>query len=128
MACLVRVFALVFILSVSALAESETELQQEVALRDSIMQVQGEACSMEKDSLRSLIETEKAKSANWEQSYNTIKKDNEVCAQALSVSIGVNENKKEKEDEERRAAAMMTSSSFLGGIGIGLLIMWLIMK
>lgn len=107
---------------------TETELKQELAVRDSVIQVQGDACTLEKDSLRSVIETEKAKSENWEKSYNTIKKDNETCAQMLSTSISVNENKKEKEDNDRRAAAMATSSSFLGGVGIGLLIMWLIMK
>ena len=106
----------------------ETELKQELALRDSLMQVQGDACTLEKDSLRAAIDTEKAKSENWEKSYNTIKKDNETCAQMLSTSIGVNEKRKEKEEDERRNAAMMTSSSFLGGLGIGLLIMWLIMK
>lgn len=106
----------------------ETELKQEIAVRDSVMQVQSNACTVEKDSLRSVIETEKAKSENWEKSYNTIKKDNETCAQMLSTSIGVNENKQKKEEDDRRAAAMATSSSFLGGVGIGLLIMWLIMK
>jgi hypothetical protein len=105
-----------------------TELKQEIALRDSVMQVQGNACSVEKDSLRAVIETEKAKSDNWEKSYNTVKKDNETCAQMLVTSMGVNEKKQEKEQEDRRAAAMATSSSFLGGVGIGLLIMWLIMK
>ncbi|WP_407457631.1 hypothetical protein [Fibrobacter sp.] len=105
-----------------------TELKQEIALRDSVMQVQGNACSVEKDSLRAVIETEKAKSDNWEKSYNTVKKDNETCAQMLVTSIGMNEKKQEKEQEDRRAAAMATSSSFLGGVGIGLLIMWLIMK
>ncbi len=109
-------------------ATVETELKQELAMRDSVMQVQGNACTVEKDSLRAVIETEKAKSENWEKSYNTVKKDNETCAQMLSTSIGVNENKQKKEDDDRRAAAMATSSSFLGGVGIGLLIMWLIMK
>ncbi|SMG25479.1 hypothetical protein SAMN05720473_103140 [Fibrobacter sp. UWB15] len=107
---------------------AETELKQELAVRDSVMQEQGNACSVEKDSLRAVIETEKAKSENWEKSYNVVKKNNEVCAQMLSTSIGVNVNKKEKEDNDRRAAALATSSSFLGGVGIGLLIMWLIMK
>lgn len=124
------VFALLILAISFAFAEEsvESQLKQEVALRDSVMQVQGESCNMEKDSLRAVIESEKAKSANWEQSYNTIKKDNEVCAQALGVSIGVNENRKDQEEEERRTASMMATSSFLGGIGIGLLIMWLIMK
>ena len=89
----------------SQASTTETELKQELAVRDSIMQVQDK-----------------------EKSYNTVKKDNETCARMLSTSIEVNEKKKEKEDEEHRNAAMMTSSSFLGGIGIGLLIMWLIMK
>ena len=130
--CLIRILAISLALCSSiALAQelsAEAELKQELAVRDSVMQVQGDACSLEKDSLRSVIETEKAKSENWEKSYNTVKKDNETCAQMLSTSIGVNENKKEKEDNDRRAAAMATSSSFLGGVGIGLLIMWLIMK
>ncbi len=107
---------------------TETELKQELAVRDSVMQVQGDACTLEKDSLRSVIETEKAKSDNWEKSYNTVKKDNETCAQMLVTSIGMNEKKQEKEQEDRRSAAMAASSSFLGGVGIGLLIMWLIMK
>lgn len=107
---------------------AEAELKQELAVRDSVMQEQGNACSVEKDSLRSVIETEKAKSENWEKSYNVIKKDNETCAQMLSTSIGVHENQKEKVEEDRRAAAMATSTSFLGGLGIGLLIMWFIMK
>lgn len=112
----------------TAAPSTEAALQQEIAVRDSAMQVQDNACSMEKDSLRAVIETEKAKSDNWEKSYNTVKKDNEVCAQMLSTSIGVNEKKKEKEEEDRRSAAMATSSSFLGGLGVGLLVMWLIMK
>ena len=104
------------------------EMQKEIAVRDSVMQVQSTTCSMEKDSLRAAIESEKAKSDNWEKSYNTIKKDNETCAKMLSTSIGVNENKKEKEEEERRRSAMATSTSFLSGFGVGMLVMWLIMK
>ena len=125
---ILKVFALSLALCGSLAFADEADLQQEIAVRDSVMQVQGDACTLEKDSLRSVIETEKAKSENWEKSYNTVKKDNETCAQMLSTSIGVNENKKEKEENDRRAAAMATSSSFLGGVGIGLLIMWLIMK
>lgn len=104
----------------------ETELKQEIAIRDSVMAVQGESCDAEKDSLRKALEVEQAKSANWEKSYNTAKQNNEVCAQALSVSIGVNEKKKEKENMDRQQAAMMTSTSFMGGLGLGMLLFWLI--
>lgn len=136
---LIKILAITFLFCGSmALAEepavasqtstAETELKQELAVRDSVMQVQGDACTLEKDSLRSVIESEKAKSENWEKSYNTVKKDNETCAQMLVTSIGMNEKKQEKEQQDRRSAAMAASSSFLGGVGIGLLIMWLIMK
>ena len=97
-------------------------------MRDSVMQVRDSLCMVEKDSLRKAVVVEEAKCANWEQSYQTVKKDNEVCAQALGVAIEVNEKNKNAADEERKKAAMTTGSSFLGGVGIGLLIMWLIMK
>lgn len=87
-----------------------------------------QSCSAEKDSLKKALEVEQAKSENWEKSYNTIKQNNEVCAHALSVSIGVNEKKKEKEAEERQQTAMMASTSFLGGVGFGMLLFWLIFE
>ena len=107
---------------------SVSEVQSELAMRDSVMQVRDSLCMVEKDSLRKAVVVEAAKCANWEQSYQTVKKDNEVCAQALGVAIEVNEKNKNAADEERKKAAMTTGSSFLGGLGIGLLIMWLIMK
>jgi hypothetical protein len=107
---------------------SVSEVQSELAMRDSVMQVRDSLCMVEKDSLRNAVVVEEAKCANWEQSYQTVKKDNEVCAQALGVAIEVNEKNKNAADEERKKAAMTTGSSFLGGLGIGLLIMWLIMK
>jgi len=128
MSRLTKIISLSLLLSLSTAFADETELQQELAVRDSLMQVQNSACTVEKDSLRAVIDTEKAKSENWEKSYNTVKANNETCAQMLSTTIEINEKKKEKEKEDRQAAAMMTSSSFLGGIGVGLLVMWLIMK
>ena len=107
---------------------SVSEVQSELAMRDSVMQVRDSLCMVEKDSLRKAVVVEEAKCANWEQSYQIVKKDNEVCAQALGVAIEVNEKNKNAADEERKKAAMTTGSSFLGGLGIGLLIMWLIMK
>lgn len=111
---------------VSASATVESELKEEIAIRDSVMAVQSESCSAEKDSLRKSLEIEQAKSANWEKSYETIKNDNALCAQALSVSLGVNEKKKEKEQEDRAMSSAMTTSAFLGGLGIGMLIFYLI--
>lgn len=103
-------------------------MQEELAMRDSVMQIRDSLCAIEKDSLRKAVVVEEAKCANWEKSYQTMKQNNEVCAQALGVALDVNEKSKEKVDDEKRKAATMSGSSFLGGLGIGLLVMWLIMR
>lgn len=106
--------------------EACSEVQAELAHRDSLMAVADSSCSMEKDSLRTALNSEQAKTKNWEQSYETMKKSNETCAKALSVSVAVNEKNKERENQSRSQAAMMTSSSFMGGIALGMLLFWLI--
>lgn len=110
-------------------------VREELAMRDSVMEVRDSLCSMEKDSLRSAIVVEQAKSENWEKSYNTvreenekIRKDNEVCAQALGVALDVSEKDKEEQAKERKSAAMMSSTSFLGGVVLGGLLFWLIFE
>ena len=103
-------------------------MQEELAMRDSVMQVRDSLCAVEKDSLRKALVVEDAKCGNWEQSYQTMKQNNEVCAQALSVAIDVNEKNKAKADDERKKAATMGTSSFFGGLAVGLLVMWLIMR
>ncbi|MCQ2121907.1 MAG: hypothetical protein MJY78_08800 [Fibrobacter sp.] len=111
----------------SIAAPSETDnLKAEIALRDSLMAEQGNSCKVEKDSLRQTIESEQAKSANWEKSYNTLKQENDVCTKALGVSIDISEKNKQKAEDEKKNASMMTSTSFIGGIAIGMLLFWLI--
>ena len=101
-------------------------VREELALRDSVMQAHDSLCTVEKDSLRTAIVVEQAKCANWEQSYQTVKKDNEVCAQALGVAIEANQRDKDSAAEERKKAAVMSSSSFFGGLLVGGLLFWLI--
>lgn len=111
----------------SAATPSEADnLKAEIALRDSLMAVQGDACKVEKDSLRKTIETEQAKSANWEKSYGTLKQENDVCTKALGVSIDISEQNKKKAEDEKKNASMMTSTSFIGGLALGMLLFWLI--
>ena len=110
----------------SAPQETCSEYKSELAHRDSLMAIADSSCSVEKDSLRAALNSEQAKTKNWEQSYETMKKSNETCAKALSVSVGVNEKNKERENQSRSQAAMMTSSSFFGGIALGMLLFWLI--
>lgn len=118
----------------SAVAAENAELIVELAVRDSVMALHDSACTVEKKALRSDLELERAKCENWEQSYNTLKKNNETCAKALSVAIQASQeqaekqkeneaSKKEKENSDR----MMTGASMAASFGLGMLIMWLIL-
>jgi hypothetical protein len=118
-------------------AESDAEkaeLVAELAVRDSVMAIRDSACTVEKQSLRSDLEVEKAKCENWEQSYNTLKKNNETCAKALSVAMQASQEQAEKQKakdakakEDEKNSMMMQSTSMLGSFGLGMLIMWLIL-
>ena len=71
----------------NAASAANAELVAELAVRDSVMAVRDSACTVEKQSLHSELEIEKAKCENWEQSYNTLKKNNETCAKALGIAM-----------------------------------------
>lgn len=140
-------FAVVLVFSLSAFAQGESDSLQtlstqndsastasepvipakvffaEMNMRDSVIGAHDEACRNEGDSLRNVIASEQVKSSNWEQSYETVKNDNEVCQKALRVTI---EAQTEKKKEPENDAALMASSSFLGGIALGMLLFWLI--
>lgn len=113
----------------------KAELVAEIAVRDSVMALRDSACIVEKKSLRSELDVERAKCENWEQSYNTLKKNNETCAKALSVAMEATQEQAEKAEKQKKAdeekqisERAMTSMSMLGSFGVGMLIMWLIMK
>jgi len=113
----------------------KAELVAEIAVRDSVMALRDSACTVEKKSLRSELDVERAKCENWEQSYNTLKKNNETCAKALSVAMEATQEQAEKAEKQKKAdeekqisERAMTSMSMLGSFGVGMLIMWLIMK
>ena len=114
--------------------EANAELVAELAVRDSVMAVRDSACTVEKQTLRSELEVERAKCENWEQSYNTLKKNNETCAKALGIAMEASQEqaekqkaKDEKAKEDEKNGMMMQSASILGGFGLGMLIMWLIL-
>ena len=115
-------------------ATEKAELVAEIAVRDSVMALHDSACTVEKQTLRSDLEMERAKCENWEQSYNTLKKNNETCAKALSVAVQATQEQleqqkaKEKAEKEKEDSdVMMKSASILGSFGLGMLIMWLIL-
>lgn len=130
---ILKVLVLSLLVSSVAFAQEESapsdgmvpaaEVAAELSVRDSVMAARETACKATTDSLRNAVESEQAKSANWEQSYNTVKQDNSVCQQALRVTI---DSQTEKNGSSKKEAAMMTSSSFLGGILLGMLLFWLI--
>ncbi|SIO10755.1 hypothetical protein [Fibrobacter sp. UWB11] len=129
-------FVLSFAVSpVLAAGDAEkAELVTELAVRDSVMALRDSACTVEKKALRSDLELERAKCENWEQSYNTLKKNNETCAKALSVAIQASQEQaekqeaKEKADKEKdKSDVVMQSASMAASFGLGMLIMWLIL-
>ena len=131
-------FAVIAIAVAPVLAQegsaTKSELVAEIAVRDSVMAVRDSACTVEKQSLRSELEVEKAKCENWEQSYNTLKKSNETCAKALAVAVEASQEQAEKqkakekaEKEKEETEIMARSASLLGSFGLGMLIMWLIL-
>jgi hypothetical protein len=112
----------------------KAELVAELAVRDSVMAIHDSVCIVEKKALRSDLEIERAKCENWEQSYNTLKKNNETCAKALSVAVQASQEQAEKQKakdakakEDEKNSMMMQSASMLGSFGLGMLIMWLIL-
>ena len=120
--------------SKKAVSPTEAGLVAALAVRDSVMALRDSACTVEKKSLRSDLEIERAKCENWEQSYNTLKKNNETCAKALAVAVEASQEqaekqkaKDEKAKEDSRNDTMMRSASMLGSFGLGMLIMWLIL-
>ena len=119
--------------STDAVSSAEAELVAELAVRDSVMAVRDSACTVEKQSLRSDLEIEKAKCENWEQSYNALKKNNETCAKALGIAMEASQEQAEKqkakeeaEKEKEGSDRMMTGASMAASFGLGMLIMWLI--
>ena len=133
-ALFVSVLLVCTLAGVSVAAEpAEAGLIAELAARDSVMALRDSACTVEKQSLRSDLEIERAKCENWEQSYNTLKKNNETCAKALSVAIEASQEQTEKqkakeeaEKEKEGSDRMMTGASMAASFGLGMLIMWLI--
>ena len=112
----------------------KAELVAEIAVRDSVMAIHDSVCTVEKQSLRSDLELERAKCENWEQSYNALKENNETCAKALSVAIQASQEQaekqeaKEKADKEKdKSDVVMQSASMAASFGLGMLIMWLIL-
>ena len=126
---------LVFSAENTAGSIEKAELVAEIAVRDSVMAIHDSVCTVEKQSLRSDLELERAKCENWEQSYNTLKKNNETCAKALSIAVQATQEqqekqkaKEEKAKEEEKSDVVKQSASMLGSFGLGMLIMWLIMN
>ena len=114
---------------------TQAELVAELAVRDSVMALRDSACTVEKKTLRTELEVERAKCENWEQSYNTLKKNNETCAKALSVAMEASQEQAEKIEKQKKADEdkqvsdrAMASMSMAASFGVGMLIMWLIMK
>lgn len=101
------------------------ELLEEISIRDSVMALHDSSCAAEKDSLRFAMKMESSMCESWKQSYETMRKDNESCAQALRTAKEENENKVNEAEKSNSSSVIVPTSTFLGGLGIGMLLFWL---
>ena len=117
--------------NVSEIQDSVAWLKQEIALRDSLMAVGDSACTAEKDSLRGALALSNAMGDSWKQSYETMRKDGEACARAQNVAMAEDEYQDDEEVSSEKSEGFSTTavaSSFVGGLGIGMLLFWLIFE
>ncbi|MCF0216136.1 MAG: hypothetical protein HUK21_06645 [Fibrobacteraceae bacterium] len=114
----------VFSLGFSQEASTEVNWEAEIAMRDSIMVVRDSSCAVEKDSLRMDLSKQKARCESWENSYNTIKKENETCSKALRIAIESKMDSGKKGPSKEDVA--MSGGTFLGGVALGMLLFWLL--
>lgn len=125
--------SLVACLTVCSLAEEPValdsaktaELLEEIAIRDSVMALHDSSCAAEKDSLRFAMKMESSMCESWKQSYDTMKKNYGECNQALRTAKEENENKINEAEKSNSSSVIVPTSTFLGGLGIGMLLFWL---
>lgn len=111
---------------VSSDSAKTAELLEEIAIRDSVMALHDSSCAAEKDSLRFAMKLESSMCESWKQSYETMKTDYATCTQSLNAATEANERQKEDSRDHQKSAATMAASAFVGGVGIGMLLFWLL--
>ena len=96
---------------------AKSEVQEELALRDSLLAVGDSIREAEQKLHQSELEVENARCENWEKSYSTLKQEYETCVKILRVNLT---NGEAKQKQMRRMGTIDQMGSWVGGILIGL--------
>lgn len=127
---LLLLWATVFsVTEVQADSFSEPELsltleQQELQLKDSIIVAQDRFCRELESRYKDELYLEQEKSANWDSSFATIKKEYEVCSKALFIT-SESLLAKEAAVKESSASKAVVGAYFLGGVAVGAFLFYL---
>lgn len=109
-----------------SVAPVSAEASYEIALRDSLLAAKDSASAAEKQALQTKLDIESARCGNWEQSYAVLDTNFQTCSKMLRVYAETAEKKTEQLNEARKMNAMAQSTSFIGGVLLGILVGWLI--
>ena len=75
---------------------AKSEVQEELALRDSLLAVGDSIREAEQKLHQSELEVENARCENWEKSYSTLKQEYETCVKILRVNLTNGEAKQKQ--------------------------------
>lgn len=98
---------------------AKSEVQEELALRDSLLAVGDSIRAAEQKMHESEMEIQNARCENWEKSYSTLQQEYNTCTKILRVNLT---NGEAKQKEMQRMARIAQMGSWVGGIVIGLLL------
>lgn len=111
---------------VDMVAATQANYDAEIALRDSLLSAKDSAHIAETQAMQTKLDIESARCGNWEQSYAVLDTNFQTCSKMLRVYAETAEKKTEQLNEARKMNAMAQSTSFIGGVLIGILVGWLI--
>lgn len=112
--------------AIDVIAANQATHDSEIALRDSLLAAKDSINAADKQAMQTKLDVQEARCENWEKSYSTLETDFQTCSRMLRTSIETQEQKDKQLKETAKMNAMAQSTSFIGGVLIGLLIGWLV--
>lgn len=111
---------------IDVMAANQATQDAEIALRDSLLAVKDSISAADKQAMQTKLDVESARCENWEKSYAVLDTNFQTCSKMLRVYAETAEKKTEQLNEAKKMSAMAQSTSFIGGVLIGILVGWLI--
>jgi len=111
---------------IDVMAANQASSDAEIALRDSLLAAKDSVNAAEKADMQTKLDVTSARCESWEKSYAVLDTNFQTCSKMLRVYAETAEKKTQQLNEASKMNAMAQSTSFVGGVLIGLLIGWLV--